>query len=671
MLRKNKRMQSRLGLNRLYDRIRCSKSLWVRRMQSQPQLWLRDYESLAVVSKVIGVLILTLGLLPASALQADDADAEIAIRTLTNYCYDCHVGDGSEGGIQVDFFESKDALESHVETVEKIILVLKEQQMPPADMDQPSVEERVTTLQWIEQQLRNFDCGDASRPGRVTMRRLNRAEYNNTIRDLTGLDLKLADDFPSDDVGAGFDNIGDVLTIPPILLEKYLAAALTIAAEVVADPAARKEVFPFETKEGDPIEDVVAAARANAEHFATRAFRRPVSSQELERLFELMRSTFEAGGDMNRIIQTTVAAVLSSPHFIYKVETDDPRDVVDGVRPLNDFEIATRLSYFLWSSMPDERLFELAGKQQLHTAEQIEAEVDRMLDDPKSVALVKNFAGQWLQLRDLERLSPDPDLFANFDPELRDAMRLETELLFENIVREDRSVLDLLNADYTFVNQRLADFYGLDDAQIEGQDFQRVALNGVRSGVLMHASVLLITSNPTRTSPVKRGKWVLDNLLGEPPPPPPPNVPELGESGETLGTLRQQMEQHRSNPSCAVCHTKMDTLGFGLENFDAIGMWRDIDGRDEIDASGELPGGRKFNGPVDLVRILAEDKQLEFTRCMSQKLLTYALGRGLGVYDRCTVNNIVRVVRGDEFRFRTLAKAIATSSPFTMQEAEN
>ncbi|MCR9296995.1 MAG: DUF1592 domain-containing protein, partial [bacterium] len=505
----------------------------------------------------------------------------------------------------------------------------------------------------------------------VTMRRLNRVEYDNTVRDLTGLDLSLAEDFPSDDVGAGFDNIGDVLTIPPILLEKYLAAAMTIAGEVVASEEARKKVFPFETKEGDPIEDVVAAARANAEHFASRAFRRPVTSEELERLFELMRSTFEAGGDMDRIIQTTVAAVLSSPHFIYKVETDDPRDIVDGVRPLNDFEIATRLSYFLWSSMPDERLFELAGNQQLHTQEQIEAEVDRMLDDPKSAALVKNFAGQWLQLRDLERLSPDPDLFANFDGELRNAMRRETELLFENIIRENRSVLELLNADYTFVNQRLADFYGLENAQIEGEGFQRVALNGVRSGVLMHASVLLITSNPTRTSPVKRGKWVLDNLLGEPPPPPPPNVPELGESGETLGTLRQQMEQHRSNPSCAVCHTKMDTLGFGLENFDAIGMWRDVDGRDAIDASGELPGGREFNGPVDLVRILAEDKKLEFTRCMTQKLLTYGLGRGLGVYDRCTVNNIVELARGDDFRFRTLAKAIATSSPFTMQEAEN
>ncbi len=604
------------------------------------------------------------------SLQAQDPpDSAAAIRTLTTYCYDCHMGDGAEGGIQVDFFEAGEGLENHIEDVEKIIRVLKEQQMPPADMDQPSVEERVSTLEWIEERLQDFDCGTSRGPGRVTMRRLNRAEYNNTIRDLTGLDLKLADDFPSDDVGAGFDNIGDVLTIPPILLEKYLAAAVEIAGKVVSDPVAKKRVFPIETQEGDPIEDIVAAARANAESFATRAFRRPVTSQELDRLFELMRSTFEAGGDADQIMQITVAAILSSPHFIYKVEADDPKDFVDGIRPLNDFELATRLSYFLWSSMPDERLMNLARQRKLSQPEQLKSEVDRMLDDPKASALISNFAGQWLQLRDLERLSPDPELFADFDSELRSSMRRETELLFENIMREDRSVLELLNADYTFVNKKLADFYGIDDANVGADEFARVSLGGLRSGVLMHASVLLITSNPTRTSPVKRGKWVLDNLLGEPPPPPPPDVPELEESAETLGTLRQQMEQHRSNPSCAVCHTKMDTLGFGLENFDAIGMWRTSDGRNEIDASGELPGGRKFDGPVELVQILAEDKKNEFTRCMTQKMLTYALGRPLGVFDRCTVNTIVEQTRADDFRFRTLVKTIVTSTPFTMQEA--
>lgn len=619
------------------------------------------------ISSLLVLILCALGV--RSVLSQDsllDSSAAAAIKTLSTYCYDCHQGDEAEGGIQVDFFETEGKLEDRVELVEKIIRVLKEQEMPPAEGEQPSTEERFAALQWIQGRLDDFDCGTISRPGRVTMRRLNRVEYDNTIRDLTGLELHLADDFPSDDVGNGFDNIGDVLTIPPILLEKYLDAANRVAVAVVADEDALKRIFPHEVKNEKDIERVAAAARANAESFASKAFRRPLGSQELERLFQLMRGAFESGASREEILQTVIAVVLSSPHFIYKVEMDDPADFTAGIRPLNDFEIATRLSYFLWSSTPDDRLLQLAGDGALRTAEQIEAEVDRMLDDSKARALVENFAGQWLQLRDLERLSPDPEEFSEFDDELRVAMRAETEKLFENLMRENRSVLELLDADYTFVNERLADFYGI--ANVKGKEFQKVSLNGKRSGVLMHASVLLITSNPTRTSPVKRGKWLLDNLLGEPPPPPPPNVPSLEEAGETLGTLRQQMEQHRTNPSCAVCHTKMDALGFGLENFDAIGKWRELDGRDPIDPSGELPGGRMFNGPVELVQILAEEKKGEFARCMTKKMLTFALGRGLDVFDRCTINTIAERLRGDDYRFRTLVKAIATSEPFLTQE---
>ncbi|MFN3191197.1 MAG: DUF1592 domain-containing protein [Aureliella sp.] len=595
------------------------------------------------------------------------ADAK-GVEMLTNYCYDCHVGDEPEGGIEVDFFEVGDSLERRVETVEKIIRVLKEQQMPPADYDQPSSTERVEVLQWIESKLASFDCGDVASVGRVTMRRLNRVEYNNSIRDLTGLALEPAKDFPSDDVGNGFDNIGDVLTIPPILLEKYLAAGSEIASAVVAEQAAFKRVFPFEAENPGDLQEVVDALIRSADDFMLRAFRRPPSSAESERMRELMTTAYvDKGLSPKKIHETMIAAVLSSPQFIYKVETASPSDYTNGVRQLNSYEMATRLSYFLWSSTPDERLLKLAERGELSSVEEIESAVDWMLDDPKSMALTENFAGQWLQLRDLAKLSPDPDLFPEYDGDLQRSMRRETELMFGSLVSEDRSVLDLLNADYSFLDGRLADFYGVDG--VDGEEFQRVDLKGRRSGVLMHASVLLITSNPTRTSPVKRGKWVLDNLLGEPPPPPPPDVPELGESGETLGTLRQQMEQHRANPNCAVCHTKMDALGFGLENFDAIGRWRTSDGQGPIDPSGELPGGKQFLGPVDLVEILAENKKNEFTRCMSQKMLTYALGRGLAVYDRCTVNNIVARISADGFRFRTMVKAIATSEPFRFQEA--
>jgi hypothetical protein len=593
--------------------------------------------------------------------------AAMALRTLTKYCYDCHTGDKAEGGVRVDFLGTDGKLEDHVELVDKILLVLKEQQMPPADAEQPDGAERVQSIEWIEQRLREFDCGSVNRPGRVTMRRLNRTEYNNTVRDLTGLDLKLANDFPSDDVGNGFDNIGDVLSLPPILMEKYLAAAKQIADEVVKNPEAVKKVFPRQASDPNNVDEVVEVARANASSFAQRAFRRPLDGDETERLFNLMRVAWDANAKKEEIMQTLITAVLASPHFLYRVEEDDPLVFVDGVRPLNDFELASRLSYFLWSSMPDDRLVELAKEGKLHTAEQLNAEVDRMLSDPKAKALVENFAGQWLQLRDLEALSPDPVKFAAFDATLRRSMRRETELLFTSILDENRSILELLSATYTHVDERLAKHYGIEG--VSGNEFQKVDLKGKRRGVLMHGSILLLTSNPTRTSPVKRGKWVLDNLLAEPPPPPPPNVPELGAAGETLGTLRQQMEQHRANPNCAVCHVKMDAVGFGLENFDAIGAWREADGREKIDPSGILPGGRTFNGPLDLVQILVEDKKAEFTRCLSLKMLTYALGRGLGVADRCTISSIVDNLAKDNYRFSTLIKSIVTSPPFTHQES--
>ena len=619
-------------------------------------------------SAVATFVIAMISSMPTLAQEVSREEAAVmAQRTLTKYCYDCHTGEKAEGGVRVDFLGAGGKLEDHVELVDKILLVLKEQQMPPADAEQPDGAERVQSIEWIEQRLRQFDCGTASRPGRVTMRRLNRTEYNNTVRDLTGLDLKLANDFPSDDVGNGFDNIGDVLSLPPILMEKYLAAARQIADEVMKSPDAAKKVFPRQASDPKNIDEVVEAARANASSFAQRAFRRPLEAGETERLFNLMRAAWDSNATKEEIMQTLITAILASPHFIYRVEEDDPQDFVDGVRPLNDFELASRLSYFLWSSMPDDALLERAKEGKLHTAEQLHAEVDRMLADPKAKALVENFAGQWLQLRDLEALSPDPVKFASFDSTLRRSMRRETELLFSSILDENRSILELLGADYTYVDERLAKHYGIEG--VSGNEFKKVDLMGKRRGVLMHGSILLLTSNPTRTSPVKRGKWVLENLLAEPPPPPPPNVPELGAAGETLGTLRQQMEQHRVNPNCAVCHVKMDAVGFGLENFDAIGAWRDADGREKIDPSGILPGGRTFSGPLDLVQILVEDKKAEFARCLSLKMLTYALGRGLGVADRCTISSIVDNLARDNYRFATLIKSIVTSPPFTHQES--
>ncbi len=602
---------------------------------------------------------------PAEETKASESRfASVVVPFLKQHCIDCHGGDEAEADFSLDEYQQSANIQTDYEQWERVRLMLTERQMPPPDEPQPSQAEVQACIEAIDAEMDSFDCQASQHPGRVTIRRLNRIEYNNTIRDLIGIDLQLANDFPSDDVGNGFDNMGDVLTISPILLEKYVAAAEQIAEQAFADEAARKRIVVYEAESDD---EKIEMARRNIREFASRAYRRPVSESETDRLFEVMKFAWEQGSEEDEIFKTAVTAVLASPQFLFRVELDpDPEDE-DGIRELNDFELATRLSYFLWSSMPDEQLFDLARKGELRNRDVLVAEAKRMLADPKAHALVDNFAGQWLQLRDVALLNPDPDQFTQFDDQLRLAMRRETELFFESVMRDDRSVLDFLNADFTFVNDRLARHYGMQD--IKGDEFRRVSLGPQRRGVLTHASILMLTSNPTRTSPVKRGKWILDNFLGESPPPPPPNVPTLEEEGETFGSLRERMQQHRSNESCAVCHRKMDTLGFGLENFDAIGGWRDKDGRFDIDPSGALPGGRQFAGPAELMTILVDEKKTEFCRCLTEKMLTYALGRGLESYDRCTVKEIVQALRENDYRFTTIVTEIVASAPFMLREA--
>ncbi|MEZ6134548.1 MAG: DUF1592 domain-containing protein [Pirellulaceae bacterium] len=620
-----------------------------------------------VVPIVAGLLLMTTsGAIAAEEPATDGKFAQDIVPFLSNHCTSCHGGDAPEGDIALDRYQQSANVQQDYELWEKISRLINDHQMPPADEEQPTSDEVIAVTAAIERELASFDCSAQKRPGRVTIQRLNKAEYNNTIRDLTGLDLRIADSFPADDVGNGFDNIGDVLSIPPILLEKYLEAAETIADRVYEDTAARRRVLPHT---GESEEEKIAAARRNVNEFATRAFRRPLTDEEAERLFAIMRSAWQREASESTIFKTAIAAILSNPNFLFRVEQGRGPEVADDaadIRALDGYELASRLSYFLWSSMPDERLFKLAANGELTKPSVLAEEAKRMLADPKSIALIENFAGQWLQLRDVSRLMPDPNKFPDFDGELRTAMRRETELFFETMIREDRSVLEFLNADFTYVNERLARHYGL--AEVTGEEFRRVPLGQGRRGVLTHASILLLTSNPTRTSPVKRGKWILENMLAEPPPPPPANVPELEEGAETLGTLREQMEQHRSNPTCASCHRTMDALGFGLENFDAIGAWRDSDGQAPIDASGELPGGRQFDGASDLMKILVEEKQDQFLKCLTEKLLVYGLGRGLNSFDRCTIKDCVAALKDEEFRFSALVIAIVTSDPFTLRE---
>ncbi|HUR56225.1 MAG TPA: DUF1592 domain-containing protein [Opitutaceae bacterium] len=430
-------------------------------------------------------------------------------------------------------------------------------------------------------------------------------------------------------------------------------------------PAPLQELFARNTGTAP-----VVAARAILAEFARRAWRRPVAAGEVDRLGKLYAFAREQGDSFEAGVKLALKATLVSPHFLFLGEVDpvSQPQTASLALPVSDHALAARLAFFLWSSVPDEELRALADRGELRR--HLEAQVRRMLASPKAQALVDNFAGQWLQVRSLESLQPDKTLFPDFDPPLRAAMQRETELFFTHVLREDRNVFDFLRGDYTFVNARLARFYGLPG--ISGEEFQRVSLAGTpRRGVLTHASILTLTSNPSRTSPVKRGKWVLENLLGTPPPPPPAEVPELDDQTRQLtGTLRQQMEQHRENPNCAACHARMDPIGFGFENFNAIGAWREKDGNAAIDPSGKLTSGDAFAGAVELSEVLARKRADDFRRCLAEKMLTYALGRGLEYYDRPAINAVVEKLRAGGDRFSALMLAVAESFPFQNRRAE-
>jgi hypothetical protein len=407
-------------------------------------------------------------------------------------------------------------------------------------------------------------------------------------------------------------------------------------------------------------------ATAIVERFVSRAFRRPARAEEINRLTQFARQARQQGESFERSIQLALSAALVSPHFLFRGELQPDPGNAKAAYLVDEFALASRLSYFLWSSTPDEELLSLASRGRLRR--QVERQVRRMLHDPKANALVENFAGQWLQLRNVRIATPDAKTFPGFDEPLREAMIRETETFFDQIMQQNRSVLEFLNADYTFVNGRLARHYGI--AKVQGDAFQKVSLRGTgRAGVLTHASLLTLTSNPTRTSPVKRGKYVLENILGTPPPPPPPDVPELKEV-KLEGTLRQRMDQHRANAMCASCHDRMDPIGFGFENFDGVGAWRETDDRFPIDPAGQLVSGESFQGATDLAQVLAREKRDEFVRCLARKMLTYALGRGLEFYDQCAVDQIARDLRRGGYKFSSLILAVVQSVPFQQRRGE-
>ena len=752
----------------------------------------------------IAILISTAG--PVCAADAPSAGFDTAVRpVLSQTCALCHNDKLSSGGLNVKAFLSPDSVTAYRDGWETIIEKLRAGEMPPKGMPRPPEAQMQALMHFVEGEFEKADRNLKPDPGHVTARRLNRSEYSNTIRDLLAVDFRAEKDFPTDDSGYGFDNIADVLTISPVLMERYMDAAETIASRAMgADPLPKKpllaqystkdktirridlstieashrvewdgdytvrfgmpgeraadakpvtlgfwidgtlkKTLPVETKpsklvyfdpyseaevrmylpagdhvfragfiddefvkslsekdaynnkknkflnsmvfEGPYPTDVERASRkkilicdpksgqACVEKIVTalahRAYRRPVTQVEVASLLKFVALARSRGETTEQGIQLAIQALLVTPQFLFRIEHDpNPTDEQD-VHRIPDVEMASRLSYFLWSSMPDDELRGVAEAGKLHDPAVLDGQVKRMMQDGRAAAFAANFAGQWLEIRNLDVVKPDPDKFPEWGPELREAMKAETRMFFEYVLREDRPLSDFIDAKYTFLNARLAKFYGI--SGVTGPEFRRVELTtGQRGGLLGQASVLTVSSYPTRTSVVLRGKFVLNNILGSEIPPPPPDVPALDESAVgTLMSLRQQMEKHRADPMCSSCHNKMDPLGFGLENYNAIGKWRVNDGKFPVDSSGTLPNGKSFKTP-DEMRALLMVGLPQFSRCLTEKMLTYALGRGLHPYDRAAVNGINRDMAASGYHFQSLIFEIVHSAPFQMGRGE-
>jgi len=504
-------------------------------------------------------------------------------------------------------------------------------------------------------------------PGRVTLHRLNRVEYNNTVRDLLGTSLRPADNFPVDDRGGGFDNMADVLTLSSTQLSLYRQGAADLVADALANATLRSKLIPC-----DVAKDGVACARSTLEAFTPRAYRRPVSQAEVDRLMTLVTLATGKGDTTEQGLGLALQAVLLSPSFLFRVELD-PTATSTTAHPLDGYELASRLSYFLWSTMPDDQLMAAAAAGTLSDSANLKAQVVRMLASPKAQALVDNFAGQWLAIRAVQEVTPDPTAFPKFDDKLRAAMAGETGLFFQDFVAGKLSGDQLLTADYTYLNDRLATHYGLPAVGSTSLVKKSLTGNAMRGGILGQASILTVTSHPSRTSPVVRGKYVLTQLLCQDVPPPPPDVDVSSlDAATATGSLRQRLEAHRANPSCSSCHSLMDPLGFGLDNYDAIGAYRTMDGADAIDATGVLPDKRQFSGMRELAQLIAADPA--YASCFASKLYSYALGRlpesGRDHLDPWTLYQLAQRYRQNGMRFPDMVSDLVSSRTFLERRGE-
>jgi len=594
---------------------------------------------------------------------------------LEKYCHECHRAGKAKGDLDLTAHLDYEQIRKDTTLWENVRERIFAFEMPPEGKPAPEGGQRDQLLAWLGRLPKpEIDCtklaSDRTQSfyeGHVMSRRLTRAEYDRTIRDLTGLDLALGRELPADGAGGeGFDSTGDTLFTSPLAIEKYLAAAEAVTRAMLPDDeaaltpearAARTRLLVASPSAERPARE---AARAVLERFMRLAFRRPVTPAEVEKYLALHDRRSERGDGFAAGLRLALQGVLVSPHFLFLVE---PEPAETGTQPLGPFPLASRLSYFLWSSMPDETLFRLAESGELRRDDVLSAQVVRLLADPRAASLGERFAMQWLELDKLgTEVRPDPARFPEFDDALAASMRGEVAAFFNHLIRDNEPLTRLLDAEYTFVDGRLAAHYGLPAGPGPAAEYQRVALTGrERGGLLGMAAVHTLTSFPLRTSPVLRGRWILDTLLGDKVPPPPPDVPPLqvDESGVTAASLRQQLEVHRKNPDCSGCHNKMDPLGFGLESFDVLGRLR----TEGVDASGTLPSGESFNGPAEMKQVLLARRDA-ILRQMMRRLTGYALGRELNRFDNCVIDAAMKSLAEQEARPGGAIQAIVLSLPF-------
>jgi mono/diheme cytochrome c family protein len=585
---------------------------------------------------------------------------------LKTYCGRCHTGNRQKGGVTFQSVLKDPNGPAFLLLWKRTATQIATHDMPPEDEDdQPSDRERKAVLDWIAGMKRLMPKD----PGPFVIRRLNKTEYGNTLHDLFGVDPGVARDLPDEVLGAGYTN-----TLSPLLVEQYLSVANEVLDRAFAPPGApptdvQRRLLGDGPKAG---EDAGAAARRAATSLARLAYRRPPSGAEVDVLLRVFALATANGKPYPEALRLVAKAVLVSPQFLF-ITPDESRQRRDasegrGIVALDDYQLASRLSYLLWSTMPDAELSALADAGRLHDPEVLAAQARRLLADPRSRALFDGFGAQWLGVDKLADKAFDPAKFPQMTPAMRAAMYDEARLFFQSILHENRSLTDFIDADYTFLNGTLAPVYGL-EGTVHGAQMRRVKLtNRNRGGILTMPGVLATSSFPNRESAVKRGVWVLEQVLGEQVPPQPPNIPALDKQDKqqiASLTLRQRTELHRSNAVCANCHKVLDPIGFGLENFDAIGRWRDADdsgGR--IDATGELPSGDRFETPAQLKRIIAARKD-DFCRNLTGKLLAYALGHQVEGYDEIVVDQLSEAVAKDDYRMQTLVVGVVTSYPFT------